>query len=90
MLKRLRIQFIAIIMALLTLLLGSVIGLIYHFTRQSLVKESHDMMDSLAASPFQLARLDEASNRDRGRRRGIGAVDENGAKTGAEFGGFCG
>lgn len=38
MLKRLRIQFIAIIMALLTLLLGSVIGLIYHFTRQSLVK----------------------------------------------------
>ena len=63
MLKRLRIQFIAIIMALLTLLLGSVIGLIYHFTRQSLVKESHDMMDSLAASPFQLARLDEASNR---------------------------
>lgn len=30
MLKRLRIQFIAIIMALLTLLLGSVIGLIYH------------------------------------------------------------
>ena len=63
MLKRLRIQFIAIIMALLTLLLGSVIGLIYHFTRQSLVKESRDMMDSLAASPFQLARLDEASNR---------------------------
>ena len=63
MLKRLRIQFIAIIMALLALLLGSVIGLIYHFTRQSLVKESHDMMDSLAASPFQLARLDEASNR---------------------------
>lgn len=63
MLKRLRIQFIAIIMALLTLLLGSVIGLIYHFTRQSLVKESHDMMDSLAASPFQLARLDEATNR---------------------------
>ena len=63
MLKRLRIQFIAIIMALLTLLLGSVIGLIYHFTRQSLVKESRDMMDSLAASSFQLARLDEASNR---------------------------
>ena len=63
MLKRLRIQFIAIIMALLTLLLGSVIGLIYHFTRQSLVKESRDMMDSLAASPFQLARLDEATNR---------------------------
>ena len=63
MLKRLRIQFIAIIMALLTLLLGSVIGLIYYFTRQSLVKESRDMMDSLAASPFQLARLDEATNR---------------------------
>ena len=46
MLKRLRIQFIAIIMALLTLLLGSVIGLLYYFTRQSLVKESRDMMDS--------------------------------------------
>lgn len=63
MLKRLRRQFIAIIMALLTLLLGCVFGLIYYFTQQSLVKQSRDMMDSLAASPFQLARLDEVSGR---------------------------
>ena len=63
MIRRLRIQFVAIIMALLTLLLGSVIGLIYHFTRQSLVKESCDTMDTLASSPFQLARLDEATGR---------------------------
>ncbi len=63
MIRRLRIQFIAIIMALLTLLLGCVFGLIYYFTQQSLEKESLDLMDTLAASPFQVDRLDEVSKR---------------------------
>lgn len=64
MLKRLRIQFIAIIMALLTLLLGSVIGLIYHFTRQSLVK-GEPRHDGLARRQPRSSwpGLDEASNR---------------------------
>ena len=63
MIKRLRIQFVSIIMALLTVLLGCIFGLTYYFTKQSLEKESLDLMESLADSPFQLGRLDEVSKR---------------------------
>ena len=41
------------LLALLTLLLGSVIGLIYHFTRQSLVKESRDIHHEPDAPAFR-------------------------------------
>lgn len=63
MIKKLRIQFVSIIMALLTLLFGCTLGLNYYFTKQSLEKESLDMMDTLSSSPFQLGRLDEGSKR---------------------------
>lgn len=61
MIRRLRIQFAGIVMALLTILLGCIFGLNYYFTKQSLEKESLDLMQSLSESPFQLERLDEAS-----------------------------
>lgn len=54
MLKRLRIQFVATIMVIVTLMLCLIFGLVYFFTRSNLEQESLSMMRSIAAISQQL------------------------------------
>lgn len=61
MIKKLRMKFIAIIMALMTMMLCVVFGMIYHFTGRSLEAESINMMRSIAAAPFRPGRPGEQS-----------------------------
>ena len=56
MLKRLRIKFICINMAIVTVMLGIVFGLVLHFTKSSLESESIRMMQAIAMDPLQLGR----------------------------------
>ena len=44
MLKRLRIQFVAVVMVIVTIMLCTVFGMLYFFTRSSLEQESLAMM----------------------------------------------
>lgn len=61
MLKRLRIKFICINMAIVTVMLGIVFGLVLHFTKSSLESESIRMMQAIAMDPLQLGRPNESS-----------------------------
>ena len=56
MLKKLRIRFVCVILAIVTVMLCSIFGLLYHFTAQNLEEESLSMMRTVAANPFQLGR----------------------------------
>jgi len=58
-LKRLRIKIICVTMAIVTLMLCVIFGLVYHFTRQSLEMESLRMMESMASGPFMPGRPDQ-------------------------------
>ena len=49
MLKRLRIQFVAVVMVIVTIMLCTVFGMLYFFTRSSLEQESLAMMRSVPA-----------------------------------------
>lgn len=62
MIKRLRIKFVIINMAMITVMLCVIFGLVYHFTRSNLETESISMMKSIAADPFQLGRPDMQSS----------------------------
>ena len=53
MIKRLRIKFICVIMAIVMVLLGCILGVVIHFTGQSMEMQSISMMRTIAASPFQ-------------------------------------
>ena len=53
MIKRLRIKFICVIMAIVTVLLGCILGVVIHFTGQSMEMQSISMMRTIATSPFQ-------------------------------------
>ena len=44
MLKRLRIQFVAVIMVIVTIMLCTVFGMLYFFTKSNLEQESLAMM----------------------------------------------
>ena len=59
MIKKLRLKFIAIIMALLTVMLCVIFGMVYNFTKRSLEAESIGMMRNIATGPFQLGRPGE-------------------------------
>lgn len=61
MIKRLRLKFIAAIMITVTVLLSIIFGLVYHFTSQSLKKESFSMMQRIASDPFHRDALNEPS-----------------------------
>lgn len=61
MLKRLRIQFVAVIMVIATALLCLVFGMLYHFTKENLKNESVSMLQSVASRPFQPGRPGEQS-----------------------------
>lgn len=58
MLKQLRCKFVAVIMAIVTVMLCLVFGLVYHFTQEGLERDSVAMMRSIAAAPFQPGRPD--------------------------------
>ena len=49
MIRKLRLKFIAVIMALVLVLLGVIFGLIVHFTRLDLERESVTMMQNIAS-----------------------------------------
>lgn len=54
MLKRLRVQFVAVIMVIVTLMLCLIFGMLYYFTKSNLEQESLTMLRSIAAVPQQL------------------------------------
>ena len=54
MLKRLRVQFVAVIMMIVTLMLCLIFGMLYYFTKSNLEQESLTMLHSIAAVPQQL------------------------------------
>ena len=56
MLKKLRVRFVCVIMAIVTVMLCSIFGLLYYSTQRGLQEESISMMESVAANPFQLGR----------------------------------
>ena len=51
MLKKLRVKFILMMMCFAALLLGSIFGLIYHFTATDLAQSSFEMMQAVALRP---------------------------------------
>ena len=53
MIKKLRIKFICVIMAIVMVLLGCILGVIIHFTGQSMEMQSISMMRAIAAGPIQ-------------------------------------
>ena len=53
MIRRLRIKFICVIMAIVMVLLGCILGVVIHFTGQSMEMQSISMMRTIATSPFQ-------------------------------------
>lgn len=56
MLRRLRIKFICINMAIVTVMLCVIFGLVLYFTQANLQADSIRMMQSIASSPIQLGR----------------------------------
>lgn len=54
MLKQLRIKFVLITMTLVTVMLAVILGMVVHFTQENLENQSIQMMQSIAADPFQL------------------------------------
>lgn len=65
MLKQLRRKFVVVIMAIITITLCLVFGLVYHFTQEGLERDSVTMMRSIAATPFHLGRPDDRSEQVR-------------------------
>ena len=61
MLKKLRLRFVCVLMAIATVTMVLVFGLVYHFTRENLEAESISMMESVAENPLQLGLPDSKS-----------------------------
>lgn len=59
MIRKLRLKFIAVTTALLTVMLCVIFGLIIHFTAQSLEAESIQALRTAASAPMRLGRPDE-------------------------------
>ena len=53
MIKKLRIKFICVIMAIVALMLGTILGTVIHFTGQNMEMQNIRMMRTIATSPFQ-------------------------------------
>ena len=53
MIRKLRIKFICVIMAIVMVLLGGILGVVFHFTQQSLEVQSISMMRAVASIPFE-------------------------------------
>lgn len=54
MIKRLRIKFIAVTMAIVTVMMTVIFGLVIHFTAEALESESLQLLRDIAQGPFQL------------------------------------
>ena len=59
MIRKLRLKFVLFTMTIVTLLLVVIFGLVFFFTRANLEQKSIDMMESIAANPFQLGMPNE-------------------------------
>ena len=57
MIKKLRIKFICIVMAIAMLLVGGILGVVIHFTGATMEMQSVSMMRSIASNPFQQGAL---------------------------------
>lgn len=57
MIKKLRIKFICVIMAIVMVLLGCILGVVIHFTGQNMQMQSISMMRRIADRPFQQGNL---------------------------------
>ena len=53
MIRKLRIKFVLVIMAIVMVLLGGILGVVIHFTGESMEMQSISMMRTIAASSFQ-------------------------------------
>ena len=53
MIRRLRIKFVCVVMAIVLVLLSGILGVVVYFTAQSMRTQSISVMRSIAASPFQ-------------------------------------
>lgn len=62
MIRKLRIKFVCVIMVILMLMLGGILGVVIHFTGQSMEMQSISMMRTIAATPFQQGSLGKPSN----------------------------
>ncbi len=53
MIKKLRIKFVCIVMAIAMLMVGGILGVVIHFTGTTMEVQSVSMMRTIAANPFQ-------------------------------------
>jgi len=53
LIRKLRIKFVCIVMAIAMLMVGGILGVVIHFTGISMEMQSISMMRAIAASPFQ-------------------------------------
>jgi len=65
LIRKLRIKFVCVIMAIIMLMLGIILGVVIHFTAQSMQNQSISMMRSIASSPFQKGNLGKDADRVR-------------------------
>ena len=61
MIRKLRIKFICVIMAIVMLMLGCILSVVIRFTAQNMEMQSISMMRSIASNPFQHSSLDKSS-----------------------------
>ena len=61
MIKKLRTKFVCIVMAIAMTMVGSILGVVIHFTGANMQMQSVSMMRAIAASPFQQGTLDSSS-----------------------------
>ncbi|MGM9538137.1 MAG: sensor histidine kinase [Candidatus Onthomonas sp.] len=61
MLRKLRIQFVAVIMVIVTVMLCGIFGILYFFTAENMQSESVALMQSIASEPFQPSRPGDSS-----------------------------
>ena len=62
MIKKLRIKFVCIVMAIAMLMVGGILGVVIHFTATNMQMQSVSMMRTIASAPFQQGNLGKPSN----------------------------
>ena len=62
MIKKLRIKFVCVVMAIAMLMVGGILGVVIHFTGTTMEMQSISMMRAIAARPFQQGNLGNPHN----------------------------
>ena len=62
MIKKLRIKFVCIVMAITMLMVGGILGVVIHFTKTNMEMQNVNMMRTIAAAPFQQGNLGKPNN----------------------------